>query len=140
MKTKFSLFVNLLFFSALLPAQTLLWTQVANPDSLQVNGVDFSIDGSKVLSATECHPAHIRLFDTNTGSLVWNYTVPGNLMCMMGANFSANGTYFATVEEMGNILLFDQSQNPPVLTSTIDIPFRQVLSMLLICLKTATIW
>ena len=120
MRTQLVLFINLLFFTALLHAQTLLWTQVAHPDSLQVNGVDFSVDGTKVLSATECHPAHIRLFDTNTGNLVWNYTAPGNLMCMMGANFSANGTYFATVEEMGNILLFNQSQNPPVLTTTID--------------------
>lgn len=94
-------------------AQNLLWTALANPDSLQVNGVGFSVNNAQVLSGTNCHPAHIRLYSAVNGLQEWDYTVPGNLMCQMGVSFSSDGKYFASVEEMGNIILFDYTQAVP---------------------------
>lgn len=103
-----------------LQGQQWQWTQEGNPAGYQVNGVAISGSGTHVLSATNCHPAKIRMFDVVDGSLVWDYTVPNNLMCMMAAGFSSDGSRLATVEEMGNVLIFDYSQNPPVLVKTVD--------------------
>lgn len=101
-------------------AQSHLWTQSAHPNALQVNGVTFSTNGEKVLSGTNCHPAKIRLYDAISGNITWDYTVPNNYMCMMGVGLSSNGKYCATIEEMGNLFIFDYMQSPPVLTKTID--------------------
>lgn len=94
-------------------AQSLIWTQLAHPDSLQVNGISFSFDGSQVLSGTNCHPAYIKLYNTMDGNVDWEYEAPMALYCMMGVGFSANGNYLASIEEMGNLLIFDYTQNPP---------------------------
>jgi len=104
-----------------LNAQTLLWAKDAHPDGLQVNGVTFSPDGSLVLTGTNCHPAKICLFNVTDGSITWDYTVSLSLQCMMGVGMSANGNYIATAEETGNLMLFDYTQNPPVLVNTIDL-------------------
>ncbi|MBK8686756.1 MAG: hypothetical protein IPN26_18215 [Bacteroidetes bacterium] len=56
--------------------QNLIWTALANPDSLQVNAVSFSSGDQQVLSATNCHPAHIRLWNATNGNLFWDYEVP----------------------------------------------------------------
>lgn len=93
--------------------QNLIWTGLANPDSLQVNAVSFSSGDQQVLSATNCHPAHIRLWTASNGNLFWDYEVPNNLMCMMGAGISNDSKYLLAVEEMGNILVFDHSQALP---------------------------
>jgi WD40 repeat protein len=94
-------------------SQTLQWTAVANPDSLQVNAVGFTANDSKIISATNCHPAHIRLWNSNNGSLHWDYEVPTSLMCIMGAGISADSKYLVAVEEMGNILIFDNTTPTP---------------------------
>jgi WD40 repeat protein len=121
-KKIFAFLISFFYISCfkILHAQSLIWTQSAHPDSLQVNGVSFSIDGSQLLSATNCHPAYIKLYNKTDGTVDWSYEVPMALYCMMGVGFSSNGQYFATIEEMGNILLFDYSQNPPDSLSTIS--------------------
>lgn len=103
----------LLLAAWVMQAQTLQWTSLANPDSLQVNAVSYSADQSKVLSATNCHPAHIRLWHSNNGGMHWDYEVPSSLMCMMGAGLSSDGKYLLAVEEMGNILVFDNTGATP---------------------------
>ena len=98
---------------------TSVWTQTANPGLLPVNGVAFAKDGNSIISGTDCHPARIRIYSTQDGNIDWDYTVANSFMCIMGVGFSSNGNYFAGVEEMGNILVFDNTQQPPVLSNTI---------------------
>jgi len=110
-------------------AQTLTWSQKAHPDGLQVNGVAFTTDGTHAVSATNCHPAYIRMYDAATGNITWDYRVGDNYMCMMGVGVSSNGRYLATVEEMGNLLLFDLQQNPPVLVDSIIVGTDNAFSL-----------
>ena len=120
MKLKYlSTFTLATLFSLGLSAQAPLWTQIANPAGLTVNGVSFSADGSEVLSGTNCHPSYLRLYDVTNGSITWDYQVGQNLMCLMGVGISANGNYLAAVEEMGNVLVFDYTQSPPDSITTI---------------------
>ncbi|MBK8564313.1 MAG: WD40 repeat domain-containing protein [Saprospiraceae bacterium] len=98
-----------------LTSQNLLWTQLAHPDSLQVNGVSFSVDGSQVLSGTNCHPSYLRIYDIADGSISWEFNAGAGLMCMMGVGFSSDGKYLASIEEFGNLLIFDLSQSTPTL-------------------------
>ena len=109
--------------------QNLLWTALANPDSLQVNAVGFSSGDQQVLSATNCHPAHIRLWNSSNGNLHWDYEVPNNLMCMMGAGISNDSKYLLAVEEMGNILVFDHSQAMPDSINLINMGTTYAFSM-----------
>jgi len=98
---------------------TSVWTQTANPGLLPVNGVAFTKDGNRIISGTDCHPARMRIYNTQNGNIDWDYTVGNSFMCIMGVGFSSNGNYFAGAEEMGNILVFDNTQQPPVLSNTI---------------------
>jgi WD40 repeat protein len=109
--------------------QNLIWTALANPDSLQVNAVSFSSGDQQVLSATNCHPAHIRLWNATNGNLFWDYEVPNNLMCMMGAGISNDSKYLLAVEEMGNILVFDHSQASPDSINLISMGTTYAFSM-----------
>jgi WD40 repeat protein len=117
MKNILTLLIIILSLTA--NAQTLQWTGLANPDSLQVNGVSFSADNSKVLSGTNCHPAHLRLYQSTTGTMTWDYEVPSSLMCMMGVGFSSDGKYMAAIEEMGNLVIFDYTPATPDSINTI---------------------
>jgi WD40 repeat protein len=120
MTKKYFLVFSVIFLSGVsLKAQDTLWTRIAQPDSLQVNGVGFSANGTQIVSGTNCHPAHLRLWQTTTGSLMWDYEVPSSLMCLMGVGISANSNYIATIEEFGNIILFDNTQFPPDSVNTI---------------------
>lgn len=110
---KLILILNCILITQVLYSQTLHWTALANPDSLQVNAVGFTSNDSKVISVTNCHPAHIRLWNSNNGSLHWDYEVPTSLMCIMGAGISVDGKYLVAVEEMGNILVFDNTTPTP---------------------------
>lgn len=103
-------------------AQTLVWEKSAHPNNLAVNGVAFSANGNTILSGTECDSARLRLFNKTDGSILWDYLVnPSTLMCQMGVQQSSNGNFFASVEEMGNLLIFDNTGSSPVLSQTINI-------------------
>nr|MBP6314328.1 T9SS type A sorting domain-containing protein [Chitinophagaceae bacterium] len=117
---KLFLSTMVLFIASHTVAQQLEWTALANPDSLQVNAVRFSNDNAKVVSATNCHPAHIRLYHTANGIQTWDYEVPNNLMCQMGIGFSSDGKYLASIEEMGNVIIFDYSVPIPDSINTIS--------------------
>jgi WD40 repeat protein len=123
--------LNLLFIGMATTsvAQQLEWTALANPDSLQVNAVAFSTDNAKVVSATNCHPAHIRLYNTANGNQTWDYQVPNNLMCQMGIGFSSDGKYLASVEEMGNVIIFDYSVPVPDSVNTISMGTNYAFSI-----------
>ena len=123
--------LNLLFIGMATTsvAQQLEWTALANPDSLQVNAVAFSTDNAKVVSATNCHPAHIRLYNTTNGNQTWDYQVPNNLMCQMGIGFSSDGKYLASVEEMGNVIIFDYSVPIPDSVNTISMGTNYAFSI-----------
>lgn len=100
--------------------QTMIWTKKSNSVSgLATYGVAFSSNGDKVLSGSECHPANIRMFDVATGNLDWNYNVGTNFMCIQGVKFSSNGSLIASVEELGNILIFNNSGPVPSISDTI---------------------
>jgi WD40 repeat protein len=119
-KTLLPFFTLLICINGLL-AQAPTWVQKAHPEGLQVNGVIFSPDGQSVLSGTNCHPAKIRRFNVSDATMTWDYTVSGTLECMMGVALSSNNQYFASAEESGHLMLFDYTQNPPLLTQTIDL-------------------
>ncbi len=121
MKQKLSLLFILLTAVVSIKAQSYsaVWTQTAHPNFLQVNGVAFSSDGTRILSGTECHPSVIRTYDALSGNVIWHHSVDEDFYCLMGVGFSANTNFFAAVEEMGNILVFDNTQQPPVPTNTI---------------------
>jgi WD40 repeat protein len=91
----------------------------ANPQGNSINSVAFKSDGSKIVSGTNCHPASIRIFDANSGTLTWDYEVGSAFMCIMGVGFSKNSHYLLAIEEMGNILVFDNTGNNPVLIDTV---------------------
>lgn len=101
--------------------QSIVWSNKSNSiGSLSAYTVAFSANGQKVLSGSECHPANIRMFDTSTGNLDWSYDVGTSFMCIQGVKFSSNGTFIASVEELGNILVFDNTGSIPVIYDTID--------------------
>lgn len=130
MKTKLfltSIIVALLAVTG--SAQSLEWSQYGHPDSLQVNGVSFSADGQKVLSGSSCHPAAARLYDVANGNITWDHVFDSVMYCMMGVGISANGKYLATVEEMGNIVIFDYSQGTPDSVMTINIGTPNAFSL-----------
>ncbi|MBK7245984.1 MAG: hypothetical protein IPH98_19450 [Saprospiraceae bacterium] len=76
-------------------SQSLIWSKKSNPYFNSINSIAFNGDGTKVISGTDCHPAAIRMFDVNTGTLLWNYEVGSNFMCIMGIGFSSNNHYIA---------------------------------------------
>lgn len=124
------LFLSLWIASPILSQNpTAVWTQTAHPDLLAVNGVAFSSDGTKIISGTDCHPSKVRVYKASNGSIDWDYTAANSFYCLMGINFSSNGKYFAAVEEMGNILVFNNSLNPPVLSNTIAMGTQYAFSI-----------
>lgn len=103
-----------------LQSQSIIWSKKSNSASwLATYGVAFSANGEKVLSGSECHPANIRMFDVATGNLDWNYNVGTNFMCIQGVKFSSNGSLIASVEELGNILIFNNLGTTPSIADTI---------------------
>lgn len=121
MKNKISIiFPFLVFGLSNLQSQTIVWSNKSNSLPLSTYGVSFSANGEKVLSGSECHPANIRMFDVATGNLDWNYNVGTSFMCIQGVKFSSNGIYIASVEELGNILIFNNLGAVPSISDTID--------------------
>lgn len=102
--------------------QNLKWSAKCAPVQRETYGIAYSADGTKVLSGSECHPAFVKMWNSSNGSEVWSYTVPGSMvMCQMGVKFSSNGNFFASVEEMGWLLIFDNTGPTPVNTHTVNI-------------------
>ena len=83
-------------------SQSLIWSKKSNPYFNSINSIAFNGDGTKVISGTDCHPAAIRMFDVNTGTLLWDYEVGSNFMCIMGIGFSSNNHYIASIEELND--------------------------------------
>lgn len=108
----------LTFFSF---AQTLNWSNACHPGQRETYGVAFSLDGEKIISGSECHESHIRLWDAQTGNMLWDYQTDTSLMCLMGVKMSTNGQLLGVVEEMGNLLIFNYSDSVPVLQRTIPV-------------------
>lgn len=126
---KKSIYFALLALLAKLNAQTAIWTQTAHASGNQVNGVAFLANGNKIMSGTECHPAVIRHYNSSNGNITFDYALSNNLMCLMGVGFSGNSNHFAVVEEMGNILVFDNTMPTPAITSTISMGTSYAFSM-----------
>lgn len=120
---KFKYILSLSFISVLvtcLQSQSIIWSKKSNSvNGLSTYGVAFSSNGEKVLSGSECHPANIRMFDVATGNLDWSYNVGTNFFCIQGVKFSSNGLLIATVEELGNILIFSNMGATPNIIDTI---------------------
>lgn len=100
-------------------AQSLIWNNASHPDPREVYGVAFSSDGTKALSGSECHETRLRLWDVQTGGMLWEYQLDSTLMCTAGVKFSSNGMYLAALEELGHLLLFDISGAIPMLSNSI---------------------
>lgn len=127
MKYFFSLF--LFGLSTLGFTQQLVWTELAQQDSNQVNAVAFSIDGNMVASGTNCHNATAKLYNTSNGTVTWTHVVPPSLQCLMGIGFSSDGQYMGIMEEAGNILIYDYTKNPPDSINTIDMGTNYAFSI-----------
>lgn len=110
-------------------SQSIDWHVSANPLGLQTNSVQYSSNGLKVLSGTDCHPAKIRIYSGLNGNLEWDYTVSSNLLCIMGVGFGSNGNYIAAIEEFGNLLIFDNTVSPPDSINTISIGTTYAFSL-----------
>lgn len=100
-------------------AQAIVWSNFSHPLQRATYDAGFSSDGTKVLSGSECHEAHIRVFDAANGSILWDYQLDSSLFCIQGVKFSSNGTMFLAIEETGNLLVFDYSSGTPVIADTI---------------------
>ncbi len=121
MKQLFAFFLLLSLISSNANSQSMVWNQVAHPDSFQVNGVGFSSDGSRVLSGTNCHPAVARLYNELNGAITWNHVFDSAMYCSMGVGISSNGKYLGVIEEMGNVVIFDYSKVNPDSVMTINL-------------------
>ncbi len=115
--------------SGLLMAQTPVWDNDCHPDQRETYGVAFSTDGSKVLSGSECDNAYVRLWDAPTGDLLWEADAGPVLMCLVGVQFSASGSHFAVMEELGNVLIYGYNGATPVLEHTIDMGISASFSL-----------
>jgi WD40 repeat protein len=100
-------------------AQSIIWSNFSHPQQRATYDAGFSSDGTKVLSGSECHEAHIRVFDASNGSILWDYQLDSSLFCIQGVKFSSNGSMFLAIEETGNLLVFDYSSGTPVISDTI---------------------
>jgi WD40 repeat protein len=118
-KYKIRLILFLMLIHSASNSQNLIWNNLSHPDPREVYGVAFSSDGTKALSGSECTETRLRLWDVQTGGLIWEYQLDSSLMCTAGVKFSSNGTYIAALEELGHLLLFDISSGTPVLSNTI---------------------
>lgn len=117
MKQFFTL--SLILVSFAVNAQSPIWTKKANPQNLAINGVAFRADGQKVICGTNCHPATVRMYDVQSEHLDWNYEVPSAYLCIMGVGISSNSSYIISIEEFGNLFVFDNSGATPTLIDSI---------------------
>lgn len=101
-------------------SQDTVWVRKNAPTQKETYAVSFSADGSKVFSGSECSPSYLRIFNSATGNITWDYELGSSLMCVQGVKLSSDGTKAAAMEEMGNLLIFDYSTATPTLTHTVS--------------------
>jgi WD40 repeat protein len=99
--------------------QNILWSNFSHPGQRATYDASFSANGNLVISGSECHEAHVRIFDASNGNILWDYQLDSSLYCVQGVKFSASGTQFVAAEETGNLLLFDYSGPVPFIADTI---------------------
>lgn len=121
MKTIYLLVVSLLLTTSQLSAQNLVWKMKSAPVARETYAVAFSHNGEKVFSGSECGPTYLRIFDAYTGTEEWQNQVDSPLMCAQGVKFNSNGTKVVTLEELGNMLIYDFSTTPPTKLQTVDL-------------------
>ena len=123
MKNRYIAAIALAVLSLHSYAQNIKWNNQNSPfaGTKETYAVSFSADGSKVFSGSECSPSYLRIFDFNTGNLLWDYKVNDTLMCIQGVRFSSNGQKAAAIEELGNLLIFDYTTATPTWVSTIPL-------------------
>ena len=103
-------------------AQSVVWSKKCHDQQRETYGVAYSIDGSKVISGSECHPASIRLWDAQNGDMIWDYNVGNVLMCQTSVKMSASGQYVGSMEESGNLIILQHNTgNNPTLLYTINV-------------------
>ncbi len=101
-------------------AQDTVWVRKNAPTQKETYAVSFSADGNKVFSGSECSPSYLRIFNSATGNITWDYETASALMCIQGVKLSSDGLRAAAMEEMGNLLIFDYSTSTPTLIHTIS--------------------
>lgn len=102
-------------------AQNLAWAEKSAPVQRETYAISFSHDGQKVFSGSECGPTYLRIFDAFTGQQLWQTQVDSPLMCAQGVKFNSNGSKVATLEELGNLLIYDFTSMPPALLSQVEL-------------------
>ena len=119
MKKTISIILLSLLFIQFNFAQTPVWVRQAQPDGVACLGVSFSNDGTKIVSGSECPDARVRIWEASTGNML--YENSDTLMeCYMGAAYSANGMYFALIEETGILSVYSYMGATPQLLYNID--------------------
>ena len=116
---KFFFLLAVLLTPNLILSQSIIWLNYSHPQQRATYDASFSFDGTKVLTGSECHEAHIRIFDAVNGNMLWDYQLDTTLYCVQGVKFSVGGTQFVAAEETGNLLLFDYSGPVPAIVDTI---------------------
>jgi len=114
---------------SLLAAQTPLWDMDGHPDTRAIYAVAFNNDGSKVISGSECDDARVRLWNSTDGTMLWDGQISSSLFCIAGVQFSASGSYFGAMEELGTLLVYDYSSATPVLVHTIPVGVSAAYSL-----------
>lgn len=110
-------------------AQNLRWSQKSAPTKKETYAVAFSVDGKKVFSGSECSPTSLRIFDAFSGATIWDDTIGGQLMCAQGVKFNSNGSKVATLEEFGNLLIYDFTTPKPTLLNTVKTNSQYAFSL-----------
>jgi len=101
-------------------AQDTVWVRKNAPSIKETYSASFSADGTKIFSGSECSPSYLRIFNTATGDLIWNYELGSTMLCVSGVKMSSDGTKAAAMEEFGYLHIFDYSGSLPLLESTIS--------------------
>lgn len=86
-------------------AQTADTLWMRDLSSVEAFSVCFSPDGSRIATAYSCHGPVMRVFDTQTGDVVYYSETPD--MCLYNIKFSSNGRYVAIAEEIGHLTVYD---------------------------------
>ncbi len=112
--------IGIFLFTSELSAQRVVWKEKSHYAKRGTYAVSFSADGTKILSSSQCLDAQIRVWDASNGQLNWTYQVDSSTLCLHTAKFSSNTNYFATADERGKLLVFDNTGTVPQLRNNIN--------------------